>query len=314
MKFIILTIITVISSSTFAGDSCLQLFVTSLQNYIPTDSRRIEPQPRTEASTLSLEQALKHYRSKAIVDYKHHKYDDPEAFKTSITLFEKHKADFLRLAQTIKAVAATNGKVIIGIGGSPSPVMSLFKLNDVQAAISLPVSVPYLPKNKIDIGAKRLREAHRIFTAEQIQILFDLWKVHFKDVKSLPSNILLVDYADSGNTIDYVRKLLLDFFRLHFGLEAQIDVLTFQYGPSPFSIPIANSDKLYRTEKGGYVHWSYALPYDLYHAFQSQKFKALSEWPSFVPGLIDIKTVKRREQNQIFLNYLAERKSTHLIE
>jgi hypothetical protein len=310
--FFILTIL--FHLSTFAETSCLQLFVTDLQNYIPPTEKEAVPQRQAEFSSLSLALALKHYQAKAIGEYKQRKYDEPAALGSSLALFEKHKADFLQLAKAIKDVAAADGKLIVGIGGSPSPLVGLLNLNGVESAFNLPVSVPYLPKNKIDVGAKRLREAHRAFTPEQIQILFNLWKIHFKDMKSMSSKILLVDYADTGTSAEYVRKLLIDFLSLHYSVAARIDILTFQYGPSPFSVPVLLTDRLHRANKSGYFHWSYALPYDLYHAFQAQKFKALSEWPSFVPGFTDSKTIQRRHQNRIFMNFIIERKSTHLIE
>ncbi len=253
---------------------------------------------RPKLSSLGKTNILKHYEVTKLRQGKTVNYDEPEFFQDAINSIKTNLPELIRLSQGVIKAAGASSQLVIGIGGSPSPILSLIKeLNPQQKTLNLPLSVPYLPSKVAHVGSLDSAQLKKRLSREQMEEVMATWSLFLPDAEDIPDRkVLLMDFASTGESLVYTAQLIEHFYARQ-GHDIQVNLFAFhekkRSGTTPglHALPIGND---------GRTGWRYEMPAALAHLFLLHDLKPLSQYPSYVPLMTPVSELVTRSEYFLF--------------
>ncbi len=222
-------------------------------------------------SKLTPEEVVDHHHTwkagKGLTSSQPQNYGRKGDFKKAIDQLSEKLSELVQVAGAVKSATLDKPTFVLGLGGSPSPLIALLNEIDPQVkALELPLSVAPLPS---DSRTDVIRVPGRMLTKEQLSEVMETWENFLPDGQELQNGkILLLDFASSGESLLYSAQVLKLFYREK-GFDIEIETFAFhEKGRGRSGQGGDNNEKLtyYKAPQTGMTGWSYQMPYSLANA------------------------------------------------
>ena len=216
--------------------------------------------------------------------------------------------ELTNLVQAVIEATADNPTLVIGLGGSPSPVLAILsEILPQQKVLELPLSIAALPQN---LRTDKPQALTRRLNQDQLNEVMVAWQKFLPSASKLQGQkILLVDFASSGESLLYSAQVLKLFYQAQ-GYEVEIETFAFHEkgrGRSQdFEEDAENEKPLIHSYSSstGLKGWSYQMPYSLARHFINQDFKILAQYPSYTPLVTPLESLRPRPEYNEFRSLL----------